>query len=312
MKIGLIQVDGKWANLALMRLSSWHRAQGDTVEWYSPLFDSFDRVYASKISTETPDYEYIGNEVVKGGSGYDLKTVLDQEVEDCFPDYSLYPNIDYALGFTTRGCPRTCLFCVVPEKEGKLRIVGDINSFWNGQSKVILLDNNLTAASMKHFERITNQLKEINVKVDFSQGLDLRLLNEEHCYHLKGVKLFKPIKFSWDNVNDETKIIQGIELFKRSLGRGTARITNIMVYVLIGFNTTPEEDLYRVEKLREQKVDSYVMPFDKKDPYQRMFQRYVNAREIFRSIPWSEYNRRSAKRLQSARVQPVLALTEGE
>jgi radical SAM superfamily enzyme YgiQ (UPF0313 family) len=130
-RIGLCQVDGKWPNLALMRLSTWHKKQGDTVERFMPLSE-YDRVYASKIFDLTPDSEYLPGDALRGGTGYDLTAQLLPEVEACRPDYSLYPEWTAAIGFTTRGCVRACPFCVVPRKEGHIRVVGDLYSFWGG------------------------------------------------------------------------------------------------------------------------------------------------------------------------------------
>ena len=137
MKIGLCQVDGKMPNLALMKLSAWHKAEGDEVSWFSPL-EAFDRVYAAKVFDFSPDNAYLPPSAIKGGTGYNLTTNLPAEVEAEFPDYGLYPACDYALGFTTRGCIRNCSFCVVPRKEGRLRVVGDLHDFWCGQRKAVL------------------------------------------------------------------------------------------------------------------------------------------------------------------------------
>lgn len=288
MRVGLCSVDGKreWSNIALMKLSSWHKSKGDIVEWFWPLLRwQYDIIYASKIYTNTPDI-YFPAIVVKGGSGYDLKKKLSTEINNCFPDYSIYPENDYAIGFTTRGCNRKCLFCIVSEKEGKLQEVSLPKDFWSGQSKIILLDNNLTAASMQHFFRVCSQLKEMQVQVDFSQGLDLRLLQKEHLENLKDVRLWKRFHFAWDNIRDEQKIRQGINLFKKYYHPDKAT-----VYVLIGFNTTPEEDIYRVEILRNLKVNPFVMPFDKKNSYQKSFARYVNRKAIFKETTWEEYRK---------------------
>jgi hypothetical protein len=286
MKIGLAQVDGKWPNLALMKLSTYRKARGDEVELFFPLSGGYDVVYASKVFKFTPDSPYLPEGTIKGGTGYDLSTRLPDEVESCFPDYDLYPWWDAAIGFTTRGCVRHCPFCVVPEKEGAIRVTGDLHSFWNGQKKVILLDNNLTAAPMSHFRHVLAQMVEARVHVDFSQGLDIRLLNDEHAALLANVSLGKDgyIHFAWDNPADEDDVRRGIATLGKCM-----TLRRIMFYVLIGFNTTPQEDMHRVETLRGLKVDPFVMPFDKTDPYQRRFARWVNHKAIFNKVPWSEY-----------------------
>ena len=165
MKIGLIDVDGhNWPNLPLMKLSAYHKACGDSVEWYQPLFSGhLDRVYMSKVFSFTPDYPYFidADEVIKGGSGYaidveDGKEVfhsdrdhnLPDEIEHIYPDYSLYTDMtaDKAYGFLTRGCPRGCSFCVVGAKEGRRSVkVADLSEFWHGQKEIVLLDPNITA-----------------------------------------------------------------------------------------------------------------------------------------------------------------------
>ncbi len=284
LKIGLVQVDGKWPNLALMKLSSWHKQRGDSVEWFSPLFGGYDGVYASKIFTFTPDNHYLPKDVVKGGTGYDLLTELPDEAERCFPDYSLYPAWNAAIGFTTRGCIRQCAFCVVPQKEGNLRVICDLTGFWSGQRKVVLLDNNLTAAPWDHFEMVMRQIIAHRLFVDFSQGLDIRLLTDEHAELLANVHLAKQIHFAWDDPQDEDAVKRGIRVLTRHMS-----LRRVMFYVLIGFNTTEDEDLYRVETLRQLRVDSFVMPFDRSDPYEQAFARWVNHKAVFNSVSWESY-----------------------
>lgn len=157
MRIGLIDVDGhNFPSLPLMKLSAWHKQQGDTVEWYDPLtawIDPPDKVYMSKVFTFTPDYPHpiCAGEIVKGGTGYnypDGGDPLSPEVEHIYPDYSLYPDLcnDTAYGFLTRGCPRGCDFCIVGKKEGRCSIkVADLSEFWRGQKNIVLLDPNMFA-----------------------------------------------------------------------------------------------------------------------------------------------------------------------
>ncbi len=287
-RIGLAQVDGKWPNLALMKLATYHKVKGDEVELFFPLSGGYDVVYAAKVFKFTPDSPYLPPDAIKGGTGYDLTAHLPDEAESCFPDYSLYPWWDKAIGFTTRGCVRRCPFCVVPEKEGAIRVIGDLRSFWNGQKQVILLDNNLTAAPMEHFRRVVAQMVEAKVQVDFSQGLDIRLLNDEHAALLANVSLGKNgyIHFAWDNPSHEDAVRRGIAILAKHM-----TLRRIMFYVLIGFNTTPEEDLHRVETLRGLKVDPFVMPFNKTDPYQQAFARWVNHKAVFAKVKWEDYRR---------------------
>lgn len=286
MNVSLIDVDSKISNLALMKISAYHKARGDIVKFYEPLFDKPDLIYASKIFDFTPDYNYFPNdiEIIKGGTSYSLDIVLPAEIEFQFPDYSLY-SCDYAIGFTTRGCIRNCPFCLVPKKEGKIRAVGDIYDFWNGQEYLMLLDNNLTALP-EQFERICKQLIKEKIKVDFSQGLDIRLITSEMAQLLAKVKLWKQIHFAFDNVAYESAVRRGIE----TLAKNGVSKHKLMFYVLIGYDSTPEEDLYRVEVLRGLGVDPFVMPYRKNDPYQRRFARWVNHKAIFKSVSWEEYS----------------------
>ena len=206
MKIGLIDVDGhNFPNLALMKLSSWHKKQGDSVEWCN-LFKHYDRVYQSKVfdDTYTPDLEYIPNadEIIKGGTGYGLNNKLPDDIEHCYPDYSLYPELtkDTAFGFLTRGCPRACAFCIVAKKEGRTSVkVANLSEFWDGQKYIKLLDPNILACK-DHLE-LLNQLWESNAQVDFTQGLDIRLTNEENIKLINKIKV-KEIHFAWDNPKD--------------------------------------------------------------------------------------------------------------
>ena len=286
MRIGLCQVDGKQPNLALMKLSAWHKAQGDEVAWFAPL-EEFDRVYAAKVFDFTPDNAYLPPTAIKGGTGYDLTTNLPPEVEAMCPDYTLYPAMDYALGFTTRGCVRRCAFCVVPRKEGALRVVGDLHTFWTGQRKVILLDNNLTGAPMEHFALILAQIRDNGLLVDFSQGLDVRLLTDDHAALLAQVRLLKRIHLAWDNMRDEVAVRCGIARMTKHM-----RPDELMCYVLVGFNTSHQEDMHRINALCEMGVNPYVMPYNKQDPRQAALTRWCNRPAIRKSTPFERYSRR--------------------
>lgn len=285
MNVSLVSVDSKIPNLALMKLSAYHKANGDHVTLFNPLFDRPDRIYASKVFSTTPDYLYFptGIEIIYGGTGYNLTTTLSTDIETMYPDYELF-GCDYAMGFTTRGCINNCSFCVVPQKEGKIRAVGDIYDFWRGQERLMLLDNNLTALP-DHFKLVVGQIIKERVKVSFSQGLDIRLLNEEMANLLSKVRLWKQIHFAWDDVRSENSIRQGIDILKRS---GIA-LYNVTFYVLIGFNSTPIEDLYRVEVLKSLGVNPFVMPYDRSVLYQRRFARWCNHKAIFKTVPWHKY-----------------------
>lgn len=284
MVIGLCQVDGKIPNLALAKLAAWWKWAGEAVERFSPLRE-YDRLYASKVFTNTPDNPYLPESCIKGGSGYILESILDPKIERIMPDFSLWSGWDRSIGFTTRGCVRRCSFCIVPEKEGDLRVVSDLYGIWNGSRELMLLDNNLTAAPMKHFELICKQAIKEGVRLDFSQGLDIRLVNEQHASWLARVKTTKQIRFAWDNVGIESAVRRGLDI----LAGAGIKPHRLMFYVLIGFDTTEAEDLYRILTLDGLGVDPFVMPYNTKDDYQRHFARWCNHKAIFKTVEWHKY-----------------------
>lgn len=302
MKIGLIDVDGhNFPNLPLMKLSAWHKKQGNSVEWYEPLFSGhMDKVYMSKVFSFTPDYEYYidAEEIIKGGSGYCIELVngtevyhtendiqLQTEIEHIYPDYSIYPEFtkDTAYGFMSRGCPRGCEFCHVEEKEGrKAYKVADLEEFWKGQKNIVLLDPNPIAC--KEWKDILQQLIDSNAWVDFSQGVDIRLITEEKAEMIKHIKI-KNIHFAWDRYEDKDKIIPKLKMFKELTGWDKRKLT---VYVLTNFDTTIEQDLERIYTLRELGYWPYVMIYNKQrtkagDTVRRL-QRWVNMRAIFENV----------------------------
>lgn len=310
MKIGLIDVDGhNFPNLPLMKLSAWHKQQGDSIEWYDPMAASvvyrdthefyYDKVYMSKVFSFTPDYEYyvIAKEVKQGGSGYcifleDGKEVyhkendgqLPYEAEHIYPDYGLYPELtkDTAYGFMSRGCPRGCKFCHVGCKEGrKAYKVADLSEFWRGQKNIVLLDPNTIAC--KEWKDILQQLIDSKSWVDFSQGVDIRLMTEEKAEMIKRIKT-KNIHFAWDRYEDKEKIVPKLKMFKEYTGYDHRKLT---VYMLCNFDTTFEQDLERVYLLRDLGYSPYVMLYNKEHIPKRHrlkhLQRWVNNRIVFRS-----------------------------
>ena len=144
MKVALVDVDGyNFPNFALMKIAAWHRQNGDNVKWYDPLYDRPERIYKSKVFTFTPDTpDYWDGEIFRGGTGYWRYDDLAPEIDAMPPDYSIYPQYDFAIGFLSRGCIRKCPWCVVPHKEGALRKYDDIARIAQGRKKVILMDNN--------------------------------------------------------------------------------------------------------------------------------------------------------------------------
>lgn len=198
MDIGLLAIDSNYPNLALMKISGYHRAKGDNVEWYNPL-RSYDKVYSSKIFSFTPDYRYYINarQVEKGGTGYDIKKKLIEEIDRKLPDYDLY-NIDknLAYGFLTRGCTNHCKWCIVPTKEGNITPYMDIEEITADRKKAILMDNNVLASDhgLQQIEKIVS----MNIRIDFNQGLDARLVTNDIARLLAKVKWIKRIRFGCD------------------------------------------------------------------------------------------------------------------
>ncbi len=274
MKIGLFGVDPKHHNLALMKLSTYHRQKGDEVEFYNPLWHSaYDIIYCSKIFRKSHKNDgYIRENMICGGSGFEYKTLLPEEIEHIKPDYSLY-NLNYSLGFTTRGCIRNCKFCIVPEKEGKIREHAEVEEFLNPESNiVILLDNNFLALP-SHIKKLQKYIDK-GWRMDFNQGLDTQLVNDENAGLLAKVKHYKQIHFAWDLMNYEKEFKDGMKiLFKAGI-----KPYRIMVFVLCGFNTTFEEDLYRFRELLSLGVDPFVMIYGDPDRNTKEFSRWVNCR----------------------------------
>lgn len=263
-----------------MKLSAYHKARGDCVNWWIPL-EKYDLVYKSKVFDFTSEIEYPiqAARVIEGGTGYGLENRLPDEVEHIMPDYSLYPQFNAAYGFLTRGCPRSCPFCIVGPKEGTQSIkAADLSEFWSGQKQIKLLDPNLLAC--KDHENLLGQLIESGARVDFTQGLDIRLITKQNAELLQRVKV-KNIHFAWDNPKQDLS-----EHFKNFKAFSGIDYRKLGVYVLTNFNSTHEEDLNRVYTLRDLGYSPYVMIYNKATAPRetRMLQRWVNNRIIFRKV----------------------------
>lgn len=297
-RIGLIDVDGHhFPNLALMRISAYHKAKGDTVEWWWTDFEHYDIVYMSKIfsdaySADVPE-PMNADVVIKGGTGYAISLVngkevydkqkdppLPVEIERCRPDYSIYPQFSFAVSLTSRGCPRGCAFCHVGAKEGRCAVkVADVSDFWDGQNEIQVLDPNITACKQKR--DLFAQYLNTGALIEFNQGLDIRLLNDDDIADLNKMRL-KTIHFAWDNPLDdlESKFRHFANSFRRNSNIG-------MVYCLTNFNSTMEQNLYRIYALRDMGYDPYVMVYDKPNaPTEiKRLQRWCNNKIIFKSCP---------------------------
>lgn len=313
MKIGLIDVDGhNFPNLPLMKLSAWHKQQGDLVEWYKPfsgLIEQYDKVYMSKVFSFTPDYIYpiYAKEIERGGTGYCIEIEngkevfkaeknknLPDEIEHIYPDYSLYPaeTKNTAYGFLTRGCPRNCDFCHVAQKEGKCSYkVADLSEFWRGQKKIVLCDPNILACP--DWKDLLQQLIDSKARVEFNQGLDIRLMNREKAEMLAQIKI-DTIHFAWDRYEDKEIVQPKFKTFRKS---STVRQKSLIVYVLCGDKSREvlPQDLERIYWLRDNGFTPYVMLYDKehlpKKSSLRRLQGWVNNKCVFWTTPtFEEYD----------------------
>ena len=266
MDLDVIRQRRPFPNLALMKLSAYHRAKGDQVFLNFPL-QPVDIAYASCVFTwNARRRNGLSPDIIFGGSGIDLKAELPPEVEHIMPDYSLYPSVDFSLGFTSRGCIRRCPWCIVPQKEGVIKAVARIYEFWDSRHrKIVLLDNNLLTAP--NWRLTMDDLIAEGVEVDFNQGLDIRLVNEDTVGYLKRVRT-KQLRFAFDDIAYEKAFRRGIELLLEN-GIGSR---NIEVYVLYGFGND-DTDVERMVILHPYNVDCYPMLYkgpDGKEPARRM------------------------------------------
>lgn len=266
MDLDVIRQRRPFPNLALMKLSAYHKAKGDQVFLNFPL-QPVDIAYASCVFTwNARRRDGLSPDVIVGGSGIDLKAELLPEVEHIMPDYSLYPNVDFSLGFTSRGCIRRCPWCIVPEKEGGIKPVARIYEFWDRRHrKITLLDNNLLASP--NWPQTMEDLIAEGLEVDFNQGLDIRLVNEETIGYLKRVKT-EQLRFAFDDLGYEKAFRRGIEL----LTENGLRSRKLEIYVLYGFGDD-DTDVERMVILHPYNVDAYPMAYkgpDGKEPARRI------------------------------------------
>lgn len=306
MKIGLYDVDShNFPNLALMKISAWHKSKGDEVEMWFPLYH-YDKVYVSKVFGDEYsqlDLTYIdADEIEYGGTGFAITIENGKEVyhkakdkplpdyiEHIYPDYSLYPELtkDTAYGFLTRGCCNNCSFCIVTKKEGVCsHKVADLSEFWKGQKYIKLLDPNLLAC--KDRIELLKQLRDSGARVDFTQGLDARFITREVAELLAQIKT-ETIHFAFDFMKNEKTIIKGLQIYAEVCGTKNSGAN--AVYVLTNYDTTFSEDLYRLEKIKECGFFPYVMIYRKNTAprFLKDLQRWCNNRLIFAQTTVQDY-----------------------
>jgi hypothetical protein len=287
-KIGLIDVDGhNFPNIALMKLSAFHKLKGDEVEFAT--IGNYDKTYMSKIFTFTNDYlPSFGDlgEIIKGGTAYNNDKLPD-EIEHMMPDYSLYKT-DKAYGFLTRGCPNKCTWCIVPKKEGKICINADITEFWNGQKEAVLLDNNVLAH--KHGLEQIEKIIDLGIKVDFNQGLDARLIanNKDIANLLSRVKWSRYLRMACDTKSQMPFIEQALQ----NLNEFGFKNYRVFVYLLV---KDIEDAHERAVFLKDKGCAPFAQPYRDFDnnieptKEQKRFARWVNHKAIFKTVQFSEY-----------------------
>lgn len=297
MNVALLAVDSNYPNLALMKISAYHKSQGDTVEWYNP-FDTYDRLYMAKVFSFTPDYGFVianvRGEVVRGGTGYDIRSSLPGDMDRLQPDYSLYPAVDSrtSYGFLTRGCPNRCRWCVVPQKEGGIRPYMDVDdiTLHGERPYAVLMDNNVLACDygLSQLEKIA----ERGYHVDFNQGLDARLVTLDVARLLARVKWIKRIRFGCDTTAQIVECERAMQLVRQAGYKGEF----FLYCILIDF----AESYHRLNYWRKYK---YVLPHaqpyrDLNNPHQRIPQwqkdmaRWADRKELYRSCDFKDFSPR--------------------
>lgn len=304
MNIRLTQLDGALPNLALMKLAHWHRAQGDDVHLTRDiergLFEpEYDRVYGSAIFAFSQlrllRFQRAWPEAVIGGTGTPNAGTVEDEIGTEYEhyDYSDYPEVDYSLGFTQRGCRLSCKFCVVPKKEGKPRSVNTIHDIWRGDPhprKVHLLDNDFFG--QPEWRKRIDEMREGRFRVCFGQGINLRLLTDEQAEALASVEYrdtdFKRRRLytAWDNLKDERIFFAGVD----RLEKAGVPPTHLRTYMLVGFaaDETFDRVMYRFDRMVERGIEPYPMVYDRSRADLRHFQRWV-VTGLYRAVPWNEY-----------------------
>lgn len=292
MNIGLHDSDSTgFPNYALMKISAWHKAQGDTVEWWNPLLQ-YDRIYSSKVFTFTPEDPYLPPDAIKGGTGYGIYDSLPDEIDDMFPDYSIYPKVNYAIGYLTRGCIRNCPWCVVPKKEGKIRAYRTWREIKRHDSRdIVFMDNNVLACE-HGIEQMKDMIGE-PVRVDFNQGLDARMITYEIAEILGGLKWIEYVRMSCDTDAMLDIVLEKSRLLEQV---GGVKPWRIFVYVLV-------QDIPSAEKrciaLRDAGLEPFAQPYrdftTNAEPERdlKRFARWVNRKEIFNSCKsFADYKRK--------------------
>lgn len=288
-----------YPNLALMKISAWHKRQGDHVEWWEPLLNqTYDIVYSSKVFDFTPENPFLPQNTIKGGTGYNVKSKLPKYIDDMYPDYSIYAGCDYAIGFLTRGCNRNCPWCVVPEKEGKLRPY----STWeqvarHDTDKIVLMDNNILDCDYGLDQLV--QLSGTKYKIDINQGMDARIVTPEIADILRRIHWIKYIRFSCDT-EQQVKNIENVYRMFKAVGIPVSRL---FVYFIVRKDLNEaSRRIEGIKKLKgisiyaqaEQNAAKGIIP----NKAQKEFaNRYIYGR-LYKTETWTEYCSRKGLRFE--------------
>jgi hypothetical protein len=294
-----------------MKISSYYKNLGEKVEFVRA-DKTYKKIYASAIFTRSKSkcenlLNFYGQNIEMGGTGWDIYKVLDNEIERMKPDYDLYTIDEIAsrmkgigtkehkvkkateivnagMGFTSRGCIRQCGFCFVPQKEGKFHNVAEIKDIINPKSNIIILHDNNFTADPNCIDKL-HEIRDRKLIVDINQGCDVRLVNDDIAKALSEVKHLRSIHYAWDLMGFENQVMEGIKTLSKYI-----KPYRHMCFMLVGFNTSFEEDVYRFERLRELKVDPFVMVYNQLDDKKlKHFARWVNSR-IYKICKWEDYN----------------------
>jgi radical SAM superfamily enzyme YgiQ (UPF0313 family) len=280
MKIGLLNLEPKINNVALMKISSYHKMQGDEVEMYIDFNKLlYDKIYCSSLFDFT-DKSQVPENAICGGTGFDLTTKLPENIEKCNLDYSIYPNCETSYVWFSRGCIRNCSFCVVRKKEGYIYSTKPTNLNKRGKTVEIMDNSFFGNPNWKDAEEYLDFWQK---PIIFSSGIDVRIFKPEHAEFINKYRI-KKIHTAWDN--PKVDLIPKFKELTKYI-----KPYKIMAYVLIGYDSIEEEDLMRVTKLDELKIDPFVMPFNKKDEYQKRFARWVNHKAVFKTVKWKDYRK---------------------
>lgn len=311
--IGLIDVDGKLPNLALMKISNYYKTLGEQVEFVRRRPQEYEKIFASAIFTKSEKecrhlQEYYGDKIEIGGTGWDIKKQLPTEVEKMKPDFNLYTEdmiypkisgimtkerkrqkarqiVNAGMGFTSRGCVRKCPFCFVPQKEGAFRHESNIEDLINPRSNILILHDNNITADPNCIDKL-QEIRDRNLVVDINQGCDVRLMTPEIAAAMAEVKHLRSLHYAWDLMGFEKQVLEGIQVIRQFIP-----ISRHMCFCLVGYDTTFEQDMYRVRKLQEIGVRPYIMRYNERRDDIRLnhFARWVNS-FIYKAEPdFEEY-----------------------